>query len=147
MRIFISLAMILSIFILSGCGSGAYSRAQVGQIEQIYTATVKRTRIVELQDEGSGKLFGAILGAIAGHQLGKGKGKTAATIGGTVAGGLAGNELNKALGQEVHLKFDDGRNVSTIIEINDNHPYSYKTDDLVNVYMRNGKVTKILPFK
>jgi len=146
-KTFISSIALISILVFSGCQSGAYSRANVGQIEQIYTATVKGTKIVELQDDGSGKLFGAIIGALAGHQLGKGKGNTAATIGGALAGGVAGNELNKALGQEIHLLFDDGRNISTTIEINNNHPYSFKTGDVVNVYMRHGKVSQIKPLK
>jgi len=146
-KAFISSIILISTLIFSGCQSGAYSRANVGKIEQIYTATVKSTKIVELQDDGTGKFFGALIGAIAGHQLGKGKGNTAATIGGALAGGVAGNELNKALGQEVHLLFDDGRNISTTIEINDNHPYSFKAGDVVNVYMRSGKVTQIQPFK
>ena len=147
MKIFISTITLLSMLIFSGCQSGAYSRANVGQIEQIHIATVKSTKIIEIQDDGSGKFFGALIGAIAGHQLGKGKGNTAATIGGALAGGLAGNELNKALGQEVHLRFDDGRNISTTIEINNNHPYSFKAGDIVNVYMRHGKITQIKPLK
>jgi len=146
-RIFISSMALISVLVFSGCQSGAYSRANVGEIEQIYTATIKSTRVVELQDSGSGKLFGAIVGALAGHQLGKGKGNTAATVGGALAGGVAGNELNKALGQEIHLLFDDGRNISTTIEINNNQPYSFRAGDVVNVYMSNGRISQIKMLK
>jgi len=139
------LVLTLSLFIFSGCTRSAYSTSDVGKIEQLYTATVKSARTIELSDDGAGTILGAIIGAVAGHQIGKGSGNTAATFTGALAGGMVGSEMNKALGQELHLEFSDGRIIATTIKIDDQHPYSFREGDIVNVYMRYGRIKKILP--
>ncbi|RZA16475.1 MAG: glycine zipper 2TM domain-containing protein, partial [Lysobacteraceae bacterium] len=67
----------------------------------------------------AGAVIGGIVGAVAGHEIsaqtGGSKGnQNIATVAGAAAGAAAGNAIqkNRTDGYTVHVRLDDGRNVS-----------------------------------
>lgn len=128
-----------------GCatGSGYYTQQNVGEIQTVYHGTVVAERVVEIRDEGTGTVLGALTGGILGNQVGKGSGKTAATIGGAVVGGALGHEVAKSTGQELTISLENGQMITTVMRLDKNNPFYFRKGDRVSVYMTSGRITQI----
>ena len=61
-------------------------------------------------------MTGAVVGTVLGSLFGKGKGSTLAALIGGLGGVYAGYELDKANGEELYIKLDDGRNIVTVVK-------------------------------
>lgn len=133
-------------FLLLFAGCSRHNQASVGQIENIHTGQIVYARNIQLRDDGKGTVLGAIAGGLVGNQFGPGGSgeKTAATIGGVLLGGYAGNQINQNAGQELTINLGDGRQIVTVVRIDDSTPTSFRNGDNVRVYMRGSTVTRVL---
>lgn len=127
-----------------GCAArSGYTQHNVGEVQVVYHGTVVAERVVEIGDEGTGTVLGAIAGGVLGSQVGKGSGKTAATIGGAVVGGAVGHEVAKSTGQELTISLENGQTITTVMRLDKNNPFYFRKGDRVSVYMTSGRVTQI----
>lgn len=139
----IATVVLMSFF--SGCSGDRYATNQstVGNVSQVYYGQVISIRDVEIGDNGSGALLGAVIGGLAGSQFGQGNGRLGMTGVGAVAGAMAGNNINKDIGQEIAIKLEDGREIFFTNKVDNQAPQSFRTGDYVRVYYRGGKVSKV----
>lgn len=111
---------------LGGCASsmssGAYTRSQVRQVQEVQMGVVDSVRQVQLEGTKTpvGTIAGAAVGGIAGSNIGGGKGSTVGAIVGAVAGGLAGSAIEEGVtkkpGLEITVKLDSGRMIAVTQE-------------------------------
>ena len=80
------------------------------------TGVVTDVKKVIIKDDGSGVMTGAITGTVLGSLFGNGKGNVLTTLLGGLGGAYAGYELDKANGEELYIKLDDGRNIVAIVK-------------------------------
>lgn len=109
----------LTAALLGGCAgslsSGAYSREQARQVQEVRMGTVESVRQVQIEGTKSpvGAGAGAIIGGIAGSSIGQGRGSSIGAVAGAVAGGLAGAAVEEGTtrqaGLEITVKLDSGR--------------------------------------
>ena len=140
----VGILFVLMLFV-SGCAPKGYTSADIGSLMVTYEATVVSARSVHVEDSGEGTILGAIMGAILGHQIGGGSGRDVATVTGAILGGMVGNELNKAVAQELILKLENGKKISTIVKIDPKKPFWFKPGDKVRLYIKHDRVIKIEP--
>jgi len=117
-KILASLAVCGIIF--SGCtqmyNSNEVALNDVNVMYSYKTGVVQSVKRVIIKDDGSGMVTGAITGTVLGSLFGRGKGNTLTTLLGGLAGGYAGYQADKANGEELYIKLDDGRNIVAIVK-------------------------------
>jgi len=140
----IKLLAILSafLFILSGCtqmyNSNEVSLANTNEILTYKTGVVEDVKYVTLKDDGSGTMIGAMTGVVLGSLFGKGKGNVLSTLLGGLGGAYVGTELDKANGEELFIRLDDGRNIVIIAK-----GVNIKRGDRVRIIMNGSEVVRV----
>ncbi len=144
-----TLVIVTSSFLATACVStgGAYSRGQVGTLQQVDFGTVEHVRAVFIDGKsGVGTGIGAVVGGIIGSGIGSGRGRDLATVLGAVGGGVLGSkaqkELAKVEGVELTVRLDNGRVVAVIQELSREAYLS--VGDRVRVITLHGKA-RVLP--
>lgn len=95
---------------LGGCASsmssGAYTRSQARQVQEVQMGVVDSVRQVQLEGTKTpvGTIAGAAVGGIAGSTIGAGRGSTVGAIVGAVAGGLAGSAIEEGVTKKPGLE-------------------------------------------
>lgn len=113
----ISILSIVLLFIFTGCandGAVRYDGKSYKSIKQVLMGDVIEMRNVYIQDDGSGKILGAIIGAVLGSTIGDGKGQTLSVLGGTILGGMAGDKINEKNAQELTVALENGEVIVAI---------------------------------
>jgi outer membrane lipoprotein SlyB len=133
---------------LGGCASsmssGAYTRSQARQVQEVQMGVVDSVRQVQLEGTKTpvGTIAGAAVGGIAGSNIGGGKGSTVGAIVGAVAGGLAGSAIEEGVtkknGLEITVKLDNGRMIAVTQEADED----IRPGDRVRVLSGSG-VTRV----
>ena len=140
----LSLAIIGMFF--SGCtqmyNSNEVSIADTNEILTYKTGFVEDVKKVILKDDGSGVMVGAISGTVLGGMFGRGKGNVLSTLIGGLTGAFAGYELDKANGEELFIKLDDGRNIVVVVKGVD-----IKKGDRVRIIMNGSRIVRVEKFK
>lgn len=118
--------MLVMATMLGGCASsmssGAYTRTQARQVQEVQVGVVDSVRQVRIEGTKTpvGTVAGAAVGGIAGSNIGAGKGSTVGAIVGAVAGGLAGAAIEEGVtqkpGLEITVKLDSGRMIAVTQE-------------------------------
>ncbi len=145
----VTFVIVTSSFLATACVStgGAYSRGQVGTLQQVDFGTVEHVRPVFIDGKsGVGTGIGAVVGGIVGSGIGSGRGRDLATVLGAVGGGVLGSkaqkELSKVEGVELTVRLDNGRVVAVIQELS--HEAYLSVGDRVRVITLHGKA-RVLP--
>ena len=148
-RFIIMVVIVTSSFLATACVStgGAYSRGQVGTLQQVDFGTIEHVRAVSIDGKsGVGAGIGAVVGGIVGSGIGSGRGRDLATVLGAVGGGVLGSkaqkELTKVEGVELTVRLDNGRVVAVIQELSREAYLS--VGDRVRVITLHGKA-RVLP--
>ncbi len=140
----LSLAIIGMFF--SGCtqmyNSNEVSIADTNEILTYKTGLVEDVKKVILKDDGSGVMVGAMSGTVLGGMFGRGKGNVLSTLIGGLTGAFAGYELDKANGEELFIKLDDGRNIVVVVKGVD-----IKKGDRVRIIMNGSRIVRVEKFK
>jgi len=133
---------------LGGCASsmssGAYTRAQARQTQEVQMGVVESVRQVQLEGTKTpvGTVAGAAVGGIAGSTLGSGRGSTVGAIVGAVAGGLAGSAIEEGVtkkpGLEITVTLDNGRMIAVTQEADE----TFRPGDRVRI-LTGGGVTRV----
>ena len=112
--------LIAAAFILTGCSqlynSNEVSINNTDEVLTYQTGTVESTKKVIIKDDGSGTMIGAYSGTVLGSMLGNGKGNILSTLIGGLTGAFAGYEADKANGEELFIKLDNGKNIAVIVK-------------------------------
>ncbi|HET7832605.1 MAG TPA: glycine zipper domain-containing protein [Gallionella sp.] len=141
------IALIFIAATISGCASdnsGAYPRNQARQLQEVRMATVESVRQVELEGSRTpiGSTAGAVIGGIAGSNVGAGNGSFVGAVLGSVVGSVAGGaveeKVTRQTGQEITVKFDDGK----MIAVTQAADERFQVNDRVRV-LTNGGATRI----
>ena len=107
-------------FILTGCSqlynSNEVSLNNTNEVLTYQTGTVQGIKKVIIKDDGSGTMVGAYSGTVLGSMLGNGKGNILSTLIGGLTGAFAGYEADKANGEELFIKLDNGKNIVVIVK-------------------------------
>ncbi|WP_426416409.1 glycine zipper 2TM domain-containing protein [Aestuariirhabdus sp. LZHN29] len=146
MKRFYWLALLASVFVLSGCVSNlsgqSYSRDEARQIQQVKLGVILDVQLVQIEGtkSGVGAIAGAAAGGIAGSTIGSGKGSDIAAIAGAVAGGLLGGEGEEAYtrtqGVQLTIELSDGTYISVVQEEDPN--VTFTKGDSVKVLTSSG---------
>ena len=139
-KYFLSLAIIGLFF--SGCtqmyNSNEVSIADTNEILTYKTGIVEDVKKVILKDDGSGVMIGAMSGTVLGGMFGRGKGNVLSTLIGGLTGAFAGYELDKANGEELFIKLDDGRNIVVIVK-----GVNIQKGDRVRIIMSGSRIVRV----
>ena len=139
-KYFLSLA-IIGMF-LSGCtqmyNSNEVSIADTNEILTYKTGIVEDVKKVVLKDDGSGVMVGAMSGTVLGGMFGGGKGNVLSTLIGGLTGAFAGYELDKANGEELFIKLDDGKNIVVIVK-----GVNIQKGDRVRIIMSGSRIVRV----
>jgi len=140
--------VLVAAMVLGGCASsmssGAYTRSQARQVQEVQMGVVESVRQVQLEGTKTpvGTIAGAAVGGIAGSNIGGGKGSTVGAIVGAVAGGLAGSAIEEGVtkknGLEITVKLDNGRMIAVTQEADED----IRPGDRVRVLSGSG-VTRV----
>ncbi len=107
-------------FILTGCSqlynSNEVSLNNTNEVLTYQTGTVQGIKKVIIKDDGSGTMVGAMSGTVLGGMLGNGKGNILSTLIGGLTGAFVGYEADKANGEELFIKLDNGKNIVVIVK-------------------------------
>jgi len=130
------------LFILSGCtqmyNSNEVSLADTNEVLTYKTGVVEDIKYVTLKDDGSGTMIGAMTGVVLGSLFGKGKGNTITTLLGGLGGAYVGTELDKANGEELFIRLDDGRNIVIVAK-----GVNIKRGDKVRIIMNGSRIVRV----
>ena len=117
-RLLFSLSVCALIF--SGCtqmyNSNEIAMNDVNVMYSYKTGVVESIKKVIIKDNGSGMMAGALTGAVLGSVFGNGKGNDLTTLLGGLGGAYAGYQADKANGEELYIRLDDGRNVVAVVK-------------------------------
>jgi len=142
MKIKLLAASAIALLLLSGCtqmyNSNEVSLANTDEILTYKTGVVTNVKYVVLKDNGSGTMIGAMTGTVLGSLFGNGKGNVLSTLLGGLGGAYVGTELDKANGEELFIKLDDGRNIVIIAKGVNIHP-----GDKVRIIMNGSQVVRV----
>lgn len=117
MKKFMSIFTLTLIILFTGCandGAVRYEGKNYREIKQVSVGDIIEMRNVYVEDDGSGKVLGAIIGGVLGSTIGKGDGKTLAVLGGAILGGVAGDKINEKNAQELTVDLDNGEIIVVI---------------------------------
>ena len=141
MKKFIFSLAILSLF-FSGCtqmyNSNEVDVVNTNEVLTYKDGIVEDVKKVILKDDGSGVMIGMTAGTVVGSMFGGGRGNVLSTLIGGITGALAGYELDKANGEELFIKLDDGRNIVVIVKGVD-----IKKGDRVRLIMNGYRVVRV----
>ncbi len=116
----VKIFLIALAFILTGCSqlynSNEVSLNNTNEVLTYQTGTVQGIKKVIIKDDGSGTMVGAYSGTVLGSMLGNGKGNILSTLIGGLTGAFAGYEADKANGEELFIKLDNGKNIVVIVK-------------------------------
>jgi len=117
-KFIVFLSVIMMFF--SGCtkmyNSNEVSISDTNEVLTYQTGVVEDIKYVTLKDDGSGVMVGAMSGTVLGGLFGKGKGNILSTLIGGLTGAFVGNELDKANGEELFIKLDNGKHIVVIVK-------------------------------
>lgn len=139
--------VVIPLLLLAGCASSldgdTYNRNQVHQAANVQIATVVTVREVNIEGtrSGIGASAGAVIGGVAGANSQHGRaGNAVLSVLGAVAGGALGagaeQVATRSKGQEITIKYDDGRMVA-VIQGNDER---FQPGEQVRVLSGNGGI-------
>ena len=135
-----SLGVIALIF--SGCtqmyNSNEVSLANTNEVLTYQTGTVEDVKKVIIKDNGTGVMIGAMSGTVLGSMVGKGKGNVLSTLIGGLTGALAGYELDKANGEEIFIKLDNGKHIVVVVK-----GVNIQKGDRVRLIMNGSQIVRI----
>ncbi|MEO1927525.1 MAG: glycine zipper 2TM domain-containing protein [Nautiliaceae bacterium] len=134
--------LLIAFLIFSGCtkmhNSNEVSVAQTNEVLSFKTGVVVDTKKVIIKDNGNGMMSGLITGTVLGSLFGNGKGNVLSTLIGGLSGAYAGYELDKANGEELFIKLDDGENIVTIVK-----GINIKKGDRVRIIFEGRRVVRV----
>ncbi|AZV46142.1 hypothetical protein C3L23_02315 [Nautilia sp. PV-1] len=114
------MALGLGAVLFTGCtqmyNSNEVALSDVNVMYTYKTGVVTSVKKVIIKDNGTGVMTGAIAGTVIGSLFGNGKGNVLTTLLGGLGGAYAGYEADKANGEELYIKLDDGRNIVAIVK-------------------------------
>ena len=141
MKKFIFSLAILSLF-FSGCtqmyNSNEVDISNTNEVLTYKEGVVEDVKKVILKDDGSGVMIGMTTGTVVGSMFGGGRGNILSTLIGGITGALAGYELDKANGEELFIKLDDGRRVVVIVK-----GVNIKKGDRVRLIMNGYRIVRV----
>jgi len=136
------LLFIAVLVLFSGCAkmynSNEVSINETGYVYTYKTGVVESVKKVVLKGEGDGVSAGVMTGTVLGSLFGKGKGNVLATLLGGLGGAYAGAELDKANGEELFIKLEDGRDIVVYVRGVD-----IQKGDRVRVILNGSKVIRV----
>lgn len=136
------LLFIAVLVLFSGCAkmynSNEVSINEAGYVYTYKTGVVESVKKVVLKGEGDGVSAGVMTGTVLGSLFGKGKGNVLATLLGGLGGAYAGAELDKANGEELFIKLEDGRDIVVYVRGVD-----IQKGDRVRVILNGSKVIRV----
>jgi len=139
-RMFFSLSICALMF--SGCtqmyNSNEVSLNQVNVIYTYKTGIVEDVKQVVIRDDGSGVMTGAMTGTVLGGLFGNGKGNVLSTLIGGLTGAYAGYKADKANGEELFIKLDDGREIVAVVK-----GVNIQKGDRVRVILNGYKIVRV----
>ena len=108
------------VFLFSGCtkmyNSNEISVNQTNVIYSYENGVVTDVKKVVIKDNGSGVMTGAMVGTVLGSMFGRNNGNVLATLIGGLSGAYVGYQADRANGEELYIRLDDGRNIVTIVK-------------------------------
>ncbi len=139
-KYFFILAIIGMFF--SGCtqmyNSNEVNIADTNEVLTYKTGTVESIKKVILKDNGNGVMVGAMSGTVLGGMFGRGNGNILSTLLGGLTGAFAGYELDKANGEELFIKLDEGRNIVVVVK-----GVNIQKGDRVRIIMNGSKIVRV----
>ena len=102
------------------------------------TGIVTDVKKVIIKDDGSGEMTGAMTGTVFGGLFGNGKGSILTTLLGGLSGAYAGYVLDKANGEELYIKLNDGRNIVAIVK-----GVNIQEGDKVRVIINGNRIIRV----
>ena len=134
--------LFLGALMFSGCtrlyNSNEVDLYNTNEVLTYKMGVVEDVKKVIIKDDGSGVMVGLSAGTVLGSMFGKGKGNILSTLIGGLSGALAGYELDKANGEELFIKLDDGRNIVIVVKGVD-----IKKGDRVRIIMNGNRVIRV----
>jgi len=129
-------------FLFTGCtqmyNSNEVALSDVNVMYSYKTGIVKSVKKVIIKDDGSGVVTGAVTGTVLGSLFGNGKGNVLTTLLGGLAGTYAGYQIDKANGEELYIKLDDGMDIVAIVKGVD-----IKAGDRVRVVVDGNRIIRV----
>ena len=136
------IALIALAFILSGCTqmykSNEVTLNETNEVLTYQTGTVQGIKKVVIKDDGSGTMVGAYSGTVLGSMIGGGRGNIFSTLIGGLTGAFAGYEADKANGEELFIKLDNGKNIVVIVK-----DVKIKKGDKVRIIKNGYKIVRV----
>ncbi len=127
---------------LNGCSkmynSNEVSLSEVNEELTYQMGVVEDVKRVVIKDNGSGLFVGAYTGSVLGSMFGKGKGNILSTLVGGLSGAFVGYKEDKANGEELFIKLDDGRRVVVIVKGID-----IKKGDRVRLILKGKRIVRV----
>jgi len=106
--------------LFSGCtqmyNSNEVSVSDLNAVYTYETGVVENVKKVVIRDNGSGVMTGAMIGTVFGSMFGRGNGNALTTLIGGLGGAYVGYESDKANGEELYIKLDNGKHIVTIVK-------------------------------
>lgn len=132
----------MSALMFSGCtqmyNSNEVSLNDLNTVYTYKTGIVEDVKKVVIRDDGSGTVTGAMAGSVLGGLFGKGRGNVLTTLLGGLTGAYVGYESDKANGEELFIKLDDGKNIVTIVK-----GVNIQKGDRVRIVMNGYRIVRV----
>ena len=132
----------LGAILFTGCtqmyNSNEVALNDVNVMYSYETGIVTDVKKVIIKDDGSGVMTGAMTGTVFGGLFGNGKGSILTTLLGGLSGAYAGYELDKANGEELYIKLNDGRNIVAIVK-----GVNIQEGDKVRVIINGNRIIRV----
>ncbi len=151
----LSAAILASLPILSGCAARSsgndYTANETHQAYAVYYAEVTSVRQVNINSNSEGRqlaggTIGAVTGGVIGSTIGHREGRTLATLGGALIGGAVGagvgNMTAHQTGQEICVRYEDGKEEAIVQEGEDPSIY---VGQRVRVLVASDGSCRVLP--
>jgi len=136
------LIFVLVLVFFSGCtklyNSNEVSLNETDVIYSYRTGIVTDVKKVVIKDDGSGVMTGAMVGTVLGSLFGKNKGNVLSTLIGGLSGAYVGYRADRANGEELYIKLDDGREIVTIVK-----GVNIRRGDRVRVVLNGRKIIRV----
>ena len=134
--------LIFGAILFSGCtqmyNSNEVSLNQVNVVYTYETGVVKSVKKVVIKDDGSGVMTGMMTGTVLGGLFGNGKGNILGTLIGGLTGAYVGYQDDKANGEELYIKLDDGREIVTIVK-----GINIQAGDRVRIVLNGNRIVRV----
>ncbi len=132
----------MGVLFFTGCtqmyNSNEVALNDVNVVYTYKTGTVEGVKKVVIKDDGSGVMTGAVTGTVLGGLFGNGKGNVLTTLIGGLTGAYAGYEADKANGEELYIKLDDGREIVAIVK-----GINIKKGDRVRIVLDGNRIIRV----